>query len=344
VNWQPSCTLTVLALRARLLQAVRRFFDDRGYLEVDTPLLSADVVIDAWIEPFVCRWLPDAARWQSGGEPRYLQTSPEAAMKRLLAAGADRIYQLGKVFRNGEAGRRHNPEFTLLEWYRRGDDHLAQMAFVEEFVRAFFAAAAETIELPPRRAALAEHQSFERLSYNEAFARYAGAPVLSASQPELHELARRHRLSPPPSLSAADRDGWLNWLLAELVEPHLGRDRPVFLWGYPASQAALAVTGAGPDGIETAHRFELYFDGVELCNGYHELCDAEVLRARQQEQAALRAAAGLRPLPVESRLLEAMQAGLPDCAGVALGFDRLLMVACGARCLDDVLAFPFDRA
>jgi lysyl-tRNA synthetase class 2 len=167
---------------------------------------------------------------------------------------------------------------------------------------------------------------------------------LTASTHDLHSLATRHRLTPPPGLAADDRDGWLNWLLAELVEPRLGFDRPVFLWGYPATQAALAQTSRRDDGVEIAHRFELYLDGVELCNGYHELLDAAVLRERIREQAALRAVAGLRPLPATSRLLDAMDAGLPPSTGVALGFDRLMMLAVGSRTIDDVIPFPFARA
>jgi lysyl-tRNA synthetase class 2 len=345
-DWPPTASLAVLRLRAALLRTVREFFDAHGYWEVDTPLLSADIVVDAWLEPFVCHWLPDPAQWPNGGEPRFLQTSPEFAMKRLLAAGADAIYQLGKAFRNGETGRRHNPEFTLLEWYRLHDDHFAQMRLVEQLVRAVFAAAAafdgpNSARRP--RGRLAAH-SFACLTYDEAFARHAGRPVLKATLSELRQLAAQHRLIPPPGLADDDRDGWLNWLLAELVEPHLGIDHPTFVWGYPASQAALAQTSRRPDGVEIAHRFELYIDGVELCNGYHELLDAEVLRQRIQEQAALRAAAGLRPLPATNRLLSAMEAGLPPCCGVALGFDRLLMLAVGARSIEEVIPFPFSRA
>jgi lysyl-tRNA synthetase class 2 len=259
-------------------------------------------------------------------------------MKRLLAAGADRIYQLGKVFRNGETGRLHNPEFTMLEWYRRGDDHFAQMDFTESLVRMVFAAAGS------QNPAFADGLPFEQLSYDDAFARYTGQPVLAANTQELRDLARRHERVPPPGLAADDRDGWLNWLLAELVEPRLGFDRPMFLWGYPATQAALAQTSRRNDGIEIAHRFELYINGIELCNGYHELLHPELLRERIVAQSATRAAAGLRPLPGESRLIAAMESGFPPCAGVALGFDRLMMLAVGATSISEVVAFPFERA
>jgi lysyl-tRNA synthetase class 2 len=213
---------------------------------------------------------------------------------------------------------------------------------VEELVRAVFNAVRH-----PKSSETSDvwaNARFERLTYDDAFARYAGQPVLRCGVPELQDLARRHGLTAPPGLTADDRDGWLNWLLAELVEPKLGFDRPVFVWGYPASQAALAQTSRRDDGVEIAHRFELYIDGVELCNGYHELLEPQVLRDRIRAQAALRAAVGLRPLPATNRLLDAMEAGLPPCAGVALGFDRLMMLAVGATSLDEVIAFPFSRA
>lgn len=343
---------------------MRQFFDEAGYFEVETPLLSSDIVVDAWLEPFVADWLPWASDWSRGGESRYLQTSPEFAMKRLLAAGATAIYQLGKVFRNGEVGQRHNPEFTMLEWYRVGDDHFAQMKCTEELVLRIVSVASELLERGVNASsagqtlieqALVRHRNvarrvahpagFERLSYDDAFERHAGQRVLSGDMARLHDLAARHHLVRPPSLDLQDRDGWLNWLLAELVEPHLGRERPTFLFNYPASQAALArLSQPQPGAPVVAERFELYIDGVELCNGYHELTDPSVLRDRIREQLDVRAAAGLRPLNAESRLLAAMDAGLPVSSGNALGVDRLVMLVLGHTCLSDVIAFPFDRA
>ncbi len=341
-DYKPTASLAVLRWRSEMLRAARTFFDDRGYWEVDTPLLSAEIVVDAWLEPFASAWLPDAAQWRSLNPMlRYLQTSPEFAMKRLLAAGADAIYQLGKVFRNGETGRRHNPEFTMLEWYRVGDDHQSQMEVVEQFVRALLGSTPRACE---RARAVAAGPPFQRLSYDEAFALHLGVRPLTATDSELRAVALRERLTPPPGLADDDRDGWLNWLLAERIEPQLGRQVPVFLCDFPATQAALAKTHRRPDGIDVAHRFELYIDGIEFCNGYHELTDATILRERIAAQSALRNAAGLRPLPHDSRLLDAMEAGLPESAGVALGFDRLLMLALGTETIDDVIAFPFARA
>ena len=346
-DWQPTATLQTLQQRAVLLRTVRNFFDARGYWELETPLLSHDIVVDAWLEPFVADWLPEPQRWQAGGKPLYLQTSPEFAMKRVLAAGATAVWQICKAFRNSEVGQRHNPEFSMLEWYRVGDDHQAQMQVTEDLTRSVLnvgrtltdAAVSEAVKLA------CEPVPFERLHYDEAFARHAGRRVLNATISELRDLAAKHSLVPPPGLGAEDRDGWLNFLLAELVEPHLGRDRPTFLLDYPASQSALAKTRRDhPAAPEVAERFELYLDGIELCNGYHELTDADILRERIEEQLALRAAAGLRPLPRDSRLLEVMDAGLPESSGVALGLDRLFMLALGLRTVEEVLAFPLARA
>jgi lysyl-tRNA synthetase class 2 len=342
-DFLPTASLDNLRRRAQLAWVVRVFFQEHGYFEVETPILSTDLVVDAWLEPFVTEWLPDPPRWIHGGMPRYLQTSPEAHMKRLLAAGAKAIFQFSRAFRNGEFGQRHNPEFTLLEWYCVGDDHHRQMDFVEQLVRRVFSAA---IDLgTARRGHSNVQEPFERLTYDAAFERFAGRKVLDLAVDGLQEIARRHRLAPPASLADDDRDGWLNLLLAELVEPRLGCERPTFVYNYPSSQSALAkVRRNSPADPPVAERFELYIDGVELCNGYHELTEVDVLRRRMAEQAALRAAAGLRPLPSAERLAAAMQAGLPDCSGVALGFDRLVMLALGAERLSDVIPFPFDRS
>jgi len=346
----PSATLTTLQLRAALLQQTRQWFDTAGFFEVDTPILSADVVVDPWIEPFVTPYIADASSWRSPSQREYyLQTSPEFAMKRLIAAGAQAIYQLGKVFRNGEVGERHNPEFTMLEWYRVGDDLEAQMSFTEKYVTALITS---TVAQPrfisetqcEKLQALQALSPFERLPYEAAFERQTGVAVLREPVTALHALAKARGLCPPPSLQPTDHDGWLNWLLAELVEPHLGQDRPTFLVDYPASQAALAQTVTREDGVAVARRFELYIQGIEFCNGYHELTHAPELQRRNVEHAAVRAAAGVRPLPIESRLVEVMEQGLPECAGVALGFDRLVMLIAGATRIADVIPFAWDRA
>lgn len=324
----PTASLATLQLRARLLAAVRRFFDTRGYFEVDTPLLSHDRVVDPHLEPFSIH----------STVPLYLQTSPEFAMKRLLVAGAQAIYQVGHVFRAGESGRLHNPEFTMIEWYRTDDTHLEQMQSVEDLVvdvmRDSIAGVSEDSRVPKT--------PFRRTTYREAFERYVGCDVFQIETQQLVALAREKKIAAPESLDQSDRDGWLNLLLADLVEPRLGVERPEFLYEYPASQSAIARIRPGEPPV--AERFELYIDGIELCNGYHELTDAAELRRRMEVESQRRAAEGLAPLPASSRLLAAMEAGLPPCAGTALGFDRLVMLAAGANSIAEVIPFSFDRA
>jgi lysyl-tRNA synthetase class 2 len=312
-----------LLLRGQLLARTRAFFAERGFLEVETPLLSTDVVVDRYLDPLAVT-LPDDPRQPERGRTLWLQTSPEFGMKRLLAAGGEAIYQITRSFRAGERGPLHNPEFTIVEWYRRDDDMRQGMQTLSEL--------AETLlRLGPA----------ELTSYAEAFARHVGIDPHAANVEQLSAAAARHGVSVSKEFAAADRDNWLNLLLAELVEPHLGQERPVILYDYPASQAALARTHGDPP---VAARFELYVRGIELANGYHELLDAEMLRSRNAEANQRRAAEGKPQLPADSRLLDAMDSGLPECTGVALGFDRLVMLAAGARSIDEVLAFPIERA
>ncbi|REJ93855.1 MAG: EF-P lysine aminoacylase GenX [Planctomycetota bacterium] len=333
---RPTVALTTLKQRAALLETVRQFFQQRGYLEVETPLLSGDVCIDAWLDPFILREKPSAGAPE---EPMFLQTSPEFAMKRLLAAGCNAIYQVTRSFRKGEIGPLHNPEFTIVEWYRVGDEITQQMSLVEELVRATLETAAG-LERRERAGLLPER--IPRLTYDEAFSRFAGEPVLRASCRQLRNLARRKGVAAPAGLATDDRDGWLNLLLTALVEPKLSELPAVFLTDYPATQAALARVREGDPPV--AERFELYLRGIEICNGYQELTDPVELKNRMLRQADLRRAAGASKLPVDSRLLAAMQEGLPECAGVALGFDRLVMWCLNAHHIRDVIAFPFDRA
>ena len=319
----------MLVLRAKLLSIMRRFFDERGYFEVDTPLLSHDRVVDSHLEPFVV---------EGGAAPLFLQTSPEFGMKRLLAAGAQAIYQIGHVFRAHELGRLHNPEFTMVEWYRTGDTHVEQMQVVQDLVVEVFR---DSQPARSNKAPIPE-TPFLRTTYRDAFERHTGSDVFVLTTAQLVELAHARGVSIPERFNSTDRDGCLNLLLADLVEPHLGRERPEFLYDYPASQAAIA--RIRPDTPPVAERFELYWAGIELCNGYHELTDPAELRRRMEVESRRRESAGLSPLPVASRLLAAMEAGLPPCAGVALGFDRLLMLAAGAKSIAEVVPFAFDRA
>lgn len=333
-DFLPAAAIAKLKLRAKLLRRVREFFDARGFLEVETPILSADVVVDRHIDPLPVV-LADDPRQPGVGRQLWLQTSPEFGMKRLLAAGMRAIYQVTRVFRGGEIGRLHNPEFTMVEWYRVGDDMAAGMALLSELC-----------------AELLGTKGAEQVSYAEAFERHVGVDPHRAGVGELKSAAQGLGISIPDGLQD-DRDSWLNLLLAMCVEPQLGRGSPTILFDYPATQAALAkvrteTTGDGapnvPATFEVAERFELYVEGIELANGYHELLDPEVLRKRNRAANAARAADGKPVLPEESRLLDAMEAGLPACTGVALGFDRLLMLAAGAKSVAEVMAFPIDRA
>ena len=334
--------------------AVRGFFAGEGYLDVDVPVLSADVVVDAHLEPLVTAVHRDPAD-RGTGERRYLQTSPEFHLKRLVAAGYGSVWTLARVFRDGEVGPRHNPDFTLAEWYGVGagrDAWRDQVRVTERLVRV----AASVGRQPRERRELfvasdahgadAPRSPFPLLTYDAAFARFAGTAVLGLPPADLVALARDRGAALPAGVEN-DRDGLLNVLLAELIEPHLGTDAtggPCFLCDYPASQAALATVRRDPGAPAVAERFELYADGVELANGYQELTDPAELRDRIAAENAKRVAGGLSPLPAESRLLAAMEHGLPRCSGVALGFDRLTMWALGETELAAVTAFPHGVA
>lgn len=337
-DFLPTAGWPALRLRDGLLRRLRAFFHQRGFVEVETPLVSADVVVDRHLDPFAVDVSaggqaphPDQPTRAAGNRRtiRWLQTSPEFAMKRLMAAGGEAIFQVSRAFRRDEQGPLHNPEFTLVEWYRRGDDLRQGMELLSDLCQTL-------LRLGPATP----------ISYQHAFERYAGIDPHTAPVAELASASRARGLVAPASLanrsSEDDRDAWLDLLLVELVEPHLGVGGPAILYDYPPSQAALARVRPGPPAV--AERFELYVRGIELANGYHELLDAATLRQRNRCNNALRMADGKAALPEESRLLAAMEAGLPACSGVALGFDRVVMLAAGAATLAEVMAFPFDRA
>ncbi|MCP4042016.1 MAG: EF-P lysine aminoacylase GenX [Gammaproteobacteria bacterium] len=319
-DWKPAASRDVIRLRAEILARIRGFFAEREVLEVETPLLSAETVTDPHIHSLTTRCkLP-------GGEGElYLQTSPEFAMKRLLAAGSGSIYQVCKAFRDGEAGSAHNPEFTILEWYRVGFDHHLLMDEVDELLRVL---------------GISE-QPAERLMYREAFNRFGGCDPFQAAEEELSALATESGLV-SEGANGLDRDGLLDFLFSQLVQPSLAGQRPYFIHSYPSSQAALA--RINPDAPAVADRFELFFQGVELGNGYHELADSVELRSRFSTDLAKRAALGMpAPQPGE-HFLSAMTYGLPDCAGVAVGVDRLVMLAAGLNDVRQVMTFPVLQA
>ena len=327
--FQPSADLETLRQRAALVARLRDFFQSRGFFEVDTPLLSNDTVVDRFLDPIpvVRGQLEDGRHRETATDraPLWLQTSPEFAMKRLVASGAEAIYQITHAFRAGETGKWHNPEFTMLEWYRVGDSPQTAMDLLGELALSIL-----------------DRTAFDLLTYRQAFLQHAGCDPLDSDVEQMKQAAERHSISIAGIEQETDIDFWRNLLLTQLVEPKLGFGNPVILHDWPASQAALAIVR--PDHPPVAERFELYADGLELANGYHELCDPDELRRRNQTANQLRERDGRRPLPGESRMIKAMESGLPPCCGVALGVDRLVMLALGKTSLRDVMAFPIDIA
>jgi lysyl-tRNA synthetase class 2 len=322
-DWRPSASWRNLQLRAELLRQTRAFFDQRGFLEVETPILSADTVVDRHLDPLSVV-LPDSPRQPDKGRVLWLQTSPELAMKRLMASGGQAIYQITRAVRGGESGPLHNPEFTIVEWYRRGDTMDDGMQLLSTLAQRLLGVNAT-----------------RRICYRDAFLQHAGVDCLTCTPADLARAAEQRGLAVPQGFND-DLDAWRNLMLSEVVAPQLGQHEPVIVYDFPASQAMLArVRNEDPP---VAERFELFFRGIELANGYHELLDADELRRRTAAANQQRVTDGKPALPEGNRLLAAMEAGLPDCTGVALGFDRIVMLAAGAQSLADVLPFPFDRA
>jgi lysyl-tRNA synthetase class 2 len=313
-GWRPSCSLDMLAARAGLLTRLRAYFAEHRVIEVDTPLLSRAATPAPYLQSFETR-----------GERRFLQTSPEFAMKRLLAAGSGPIYQIAKAFREEEAGRHHNPEFTLLEWYRPGWSSVQLMDEIEALL---------TPELGGR--------AVQRISYAQAFTRWVAVDPHGDDTARLRQRALDCGLQPAVVNPEDDRDTWLDLLLGHVLVPAIRDQGGVFLTDYPASQAALAKVGDGAPPL--ADRFELFVDGVELANGFCELTDADEQRRRFEAENRQRISAGVDAMPLDEAFLAALQHGLPDCSGVAVGIDRLLMLVTGSSDLDAVLAFPWRLA
>lgn len=315
-SWRPTASREMLERRAQLLALARQFFGERGVLEVDTPVVVNAAVTDVHIESAQVRW-PGIA------PGAFLHTSPEYAMKRLLAAGSGDIYQICHVVRGFEQGRLHNPEFTLIEWYRLGYSMEQLMDEVEALVRALLGAGS---------------RSGERISYRDAFLRELALDPLEASLGQLKAAAHACGFV---AQEDTERDELLEALMATRVGPALGEGALTFVHGYPATQAALA--RLDPQDARIARRFELYCEGVELANGFEELASEAEQRKRFEADNRERLRRGW-PVALDERLLAALAHGLPPCAGVALGFDRTLMLATGAHRIDEVLAFPTERA
>ena len=315
----PSASIETLRQRALMLGCIREYFAAESVLEVETPLLCASTAMDPHLQSFE---LPVV------GGRRFLQTSPEFPMKRLLAAGSGSIYQICKAFRVDECGGRHNPEFSLLEWYRVGwsAEQLQQ----------------EVVALVQRVAGLfgVSWPVHDVMSYGDLFIRELGVNPFTAAEAELQAVAQKYLNEQLPEL---DRLGWLDLLMAQVVEPRLPQGLQLVV-DFPAEQAALAQKAVNSDGHMVAKRFELYVNGVELANGYQELTDASEQRERFVQDNAARRELGLPELPLPEALLQALASGLPECAGVALGLDRLLMLALGKARIADVLSFDFPGA
>lgn len=320
-GWQPTAPIANLLKRAKIVNEIRNFFADRGVLEVETPTMSQATVTDVHLRAFETQFTgPGAAQ----GITLYLMTSPEYHMKRLLAAGSGPIYQMGRSYRNEEAGRYHNPEFTMLEWYRPHYDMYRLINEVDDLLQ-------QTLEC----------ESAESLSYQQAFLRYLDIDPLTAEKDKLREVAAKLDVSNIAD-TEEDRDIILQLLFMVGVEPHIGLEKPTFIYHFPASQASLAEISS--EDHRVAERFEVYYKGVELANGFRELTDATEQRQRFERDNRKRASMGLPEQPIDENLLAALEHGFPECAGVALGIDRLIMLALGAERISDVIAFPVDRA
>jgi elongation factor P--(R)-beta-lysine ligase len=308
--------IEVLQKRALFLQKARLFFIEKGILEVDTPILSTKAPIDEHIDIMsVCL---------SDRETGYLHSSPEYAMKRLLSMGIKDIFQISHVFRKQEVGALHNPEFTMVEWYRVQKTFSFLIEETVDFVRLFLGPLPQKI-----------------LSYRGAFTLFTGIDPFTATASDLLECAYKHSIN----LSSAilqDKDTLLHLLMGFVIEPHLGQQEITVITDYPASQAALAEI-AVKDGCSVAKRFEIYYKGIELANGYQELTDAALQKARLEASNAKRASAGKPILPVDQNFLEALSKGMPPCCGVAAGFDRLFMLHIGANSLEEVLPFSWQE-
>lgn len=319
-RWEPGTSLLTLKKRASLLRKVREFFFQRNVLEVDTPSISKYASIDLHL---------DAIGVQPGNQHplRYLITSPEYHMKRLLCAGSGSIYQICKSFRQEDCGSRHNPEFTMLEWYRVGLNHWQLMQEVDALME-------NLLELPPS----------DKISYQEIFERTLDINPFEIQLEQFSAACESYKLSPPDDFlcKTVDPDEWLNFLMGFIIEPTLGKEKPVFIYDYPASQAALAIIN--PENPKSALRFELYYKGVELGNGYTELGDHQLLSQRFEESNQQRIEANKESYCIDKRLIEATESGMPACSGIAIGFDRVMMLAADQKEIDQVQTFSWDRA
>jgi lysyl-tRNA synthetase class 2 len=324
--WAPHCNSAQLRARACLLATVRAFFLERGVLEVETPLLAAHPASDPHLIPFTTRFEGPGI-----GIPGdlFLQTSPEYAMKRLLAAGSGSIYQVCKAFRNGESGRWHNPEFTLLEWYRVG---FGMPELIDEVDALLSRLADGHRQLGPAQV----------IGYCSVFKQHVGIDPITAPLSDFDREARSLGYPEGSEICDNDRATWLDFLFSHVVQPNLGRGGLCFVIDYPACLPSLA--RPHPTSEDLVERLEVFLDGVELGNGFHELADAEEQEHRFDQDLAIVASRNGQRRSKDQRLLAALRTGLPDCSGIALGLDRILMLLTGSSTIADVLAFPTSIA
>ncbi|MEI6893292.1 MAG: elongation factor P--(R)-beta-lysine ligase [Colwellia sp.] len=325
MSWQPTLTWENAQKKAQILQQIRLFFSARNVIEVETPALSQGTVTDVYLDAFTCKYnfLADSPADQSA--ELYLQTSPEFHMKRLLASGYGCIYQIAKAFRHEESGRYHNPEFTMLEWYRIGFDQFDLMSEVAELLQAV---------LGGNKALFT--------SYQNIFVKVVGIDPLTAEFPALVNVLTKYNKSADWLIEMNDTDLLLQFIFTEIIEPTIGLNEPQFIYDFPVAQASLARVST--DDSRVAQRFECYFRGIELVNGFNELTDAKEQVARFEEDNAKRRAQGLVERPIDKRFIDALKHGLPQCSGVALGIDRLVMLALDVKDISEVQSFSIERA
>jgi len=315
--WRPYADKRLIKLRAETYIKIRQFMAERNILEVETPVLSHATATDMQLNSFRSEY---SSPQSNSGKILYLQTSPEYAMKRLLASGTGAIYQISRVFRNEEQGKYHNPEFTMLEWYQPGYGHHQLMQELEIFLNLF------------------AMNHCEKISYGEIFLEHTGLDPHTCDTNELKSMAQQHGLSS----TIEERSVLLDFIFSDKITSTLGDTRPLFVYDYPACQSALAkLSNTTP---KVAERFELFINGMEIANGFHELTDADEQLARFEQDLTLRKKENRPDLPIDHLFLDALKQGLPDCAGVAVGIDRLLMVMTGINDICEVLGFPIERA
>ncbi|MGK0289354.1 MAG: lysyl-tRNA synthetase class 2 [bacterium] len=319
-KFTPTADIQVLQKRSNFTKKVRLFFEERSLLEVETPTISQFPALDLHIDPF-------KSSFSTTNNPCYLITSPEYHMKRLLSAGSGSIFQICKAFRNGESGSKHNPEFTIIEWYRIGWNHHQLMDEVNDLLQT-----------------LLKTQEAKKTTYEEAFQSHLQIDPFTVTQDQFLSYCRSINHTPPNDFQkqVVSRDELLNYLMGIFIEPELGKSQPEFIYNYPSSQANLAQINI--DDPRTSARFEVYYHGYELCNGFYELSDPREQERRFKQENQLRAKEGKEVFPIDSFFLDALEHGMPSCAGVAVGFDRILMLALGKKSIDEVISFAWEKA